>query len=611
MLTPPTPSGDPMPRDVEPFRPRSKRRPVAVAVTGALALTTLVAGGYLLLDRQDPPTGPLQTAPVSRADIDQTVDMTGAVKRLSSTLVTPTAPGKVESVRVKVGDKVRAGQVLATMDSAAAKQALTKAQANVVRARAGAQPVAPRGSAAGAGELKNAQQAADSARGAVKAAAGARERARVACSSLADSAGIDPARPMPAPAPPRAPAEPKRTPEARRTADATPAPAARSTGNATDRASKAPAPAEPAKSAGSSGSTESATKSTEKQTEKASAKAAAAATPGAAPRRDAAPSSTPEEAAPPQDSGTPTDVAVEPMSFTRPLPAGAPIPAQPAQPSDRQVQACVDALAVAMASDRSASSSLDDLSVELGRASTQMQRMSATADQAALAARAGSNASLAALVKAEAELAMAQQAVNGGTLVAGMDGEVTSVGLEKGKPAMPGQGINVAGKGAAELIVNVPLARVGLLRVGQPATVTGPGGGKALAARISAIETTPSDSGSVAPLYPVHVTVSDAPTSLGTGTIATAKIRVASVDGVKSVPVSAMSGFTGGKGTVQVLENGTATERSVGVGAVGQGRAEITSGLDYGEVVVIADPAAQLPNETMKELNIPKPSISK
>lgn len=299
---------------------------------------------------------------------------------------------------------------------------------------------------------------------------------------------------------------------------------------------------------------------------------------------------------------------MEPMSLTRPLTAAGASGAVKAEPSERQVQACVDALAAAMASDRNASGQLTGLSTELERASALIQRMSATADRAALAARAGSNASLAAIVKAEAELALAQQAVNGGTLVAGIAGEVTSVDLAKGEAALPGQGIGIAGKGAAELIVNVPLARVGLLKVGQAATVEPPGGGKTLAGRITAIETAPSENGSLAPLYPVHVTVSDAPTSLGTGAIATASIKVASVDGVKTVPVSALAGFTGGKGTVQVMVDGSTTERPVEVGAVGQGRAEIRSGLKYGETVVLADPAAELPNDLMDDLPFPRPS---
>ena len=307
----------------------------------------------------------------------------------------------------------------------------------------------------------------------------------------------------------------------------------------------------------------------------------------------------------PLTAGTSLGPATGPRATARVVPGTAGVKAEP---SERQVQACVDALAAAMASDRNASGVLNGLSTELERASAQMQRMSATADSAALAARAGSNASMAALVKAEAELAMAQQAVDGGTLVAGIAGEVTSVDLAKGEAVLPGNGIGIAGKGAAELIVNVPLVRVGLLRVGQAAAVQPPGGGKILQGRITAIESAPSEDGSLAPLYPVHVTVSDAPTSLGTGAIATASIKVASVDGVKTVPVSALPGFTAGKGTVQVIVDGMSTERAVEVGAVGQGRVEIRSGLKYGETVVLADPGAELPNDMMDGLTLPRPS---
>ena len=567
-------------------------RPIAGAVTAGLTITALVGGGYLLLDRP-PQTGPLQTATVSRADVDQTVALTGAVKRLSGVLVTPAAPGVVEDVRVKPGDTVKAGQVLATMNTAAAREALTKAQANVVKARAGA--VAPAAStelADGSGELKNAAQAANSARDAVRAAAGARERARVACASLADSAGIDqaparPAVPAPVPAPNRAPAAP-----ATRAPAPTPRPGGSSSAPSSARGTQPQTPREPA--------APNSVRTTGTGGDGITGGSTGARTPQATGAEASAPS------APPSDSPSQVTVEAEPMSLVKPLAGGVPGRAK-AEPSERQVQACIDALAAALASDRNASGTLTDLSSELERASAQMQRMSATTGRAAMAAQAGSNASLAAMVKAEAELAVTQQAVNGGTLVAGIAGEVTSVDLVKGETALPGQGISIAGKGAAELIVNVPLSRVGLLRVGQTATVQPPGSGKAVAAHITAIDTTPSEDGSLAPLYPVHVTVNDAPTSLGTGTIATATIKVASVEGVKTVPVSALAGFTAGKGTVHVVTDGTPSDRAVEVGAVGQGRVEIRSGLKFGETVVLADPAVQLPNDLMNSLPFPRP----
>nr|WP_246325992.1 biotin/lipoyl-binding protein [Actinomycetospora corticicola] len=74
---------------------------------------------------------PPQTVRVERASVSSGVDSAGSVSALGSTnLGFPTA-GELTSVRVKVGDKVEAGAVLATIDDFQARQALKQAQAGL------------------------------------------------------------------------------------------------------------------------------------------------------------------------------------------------------------------------------------------------------------------------------------------------------------------------------------------------------------------------------------------------------------------------------------------------------------------------------------------------
>ncbi len=74
---------------------------------------------------------PPQTVRVERAAVSSGVDSGGSVSALGATnLGFPTA-GQLTSVRVKVGDRVEAGDVLASIDDFAARQALKQAQAGL------------------------------------------------------------------------------------------------------------------------------------------------------------------------------------------------------------------------------------------------------------------------------------------------------------------------------------------------------------------------------------------------------------------------------------------------------------------------------------------------
>ena len=74
---------------------------------------------------------PPQTARVERASVSTGVDSTGSVSSLGSTNLGFPTGGQLTSVKVKVGDRVTAGQVLATIDDFAARRQLQQARAQL------------------------------------------------------------------------------------------------------------------------------------------------------------------------------------------------------------------------------------------------------------------------------------------------------------------------------------------------------------------------------------------------------------------------------------------------------------------------------------------------
>ncbi|WP_411851940.1 efflux RND transporter periplasmic adaptor subunit [Stenotrophomonas sp. LGBM10] len=117
-------------------RPRRHRRTLLIATavlcTAALALT--------LLSPAPPPA--LELAPVTRGDIEQVVEATGTLKPSRLVSIGAQVSGRIEALHVKLGDKVKAGDLIAEIDSRTQRNALQSAQAAQRSARANRQAVA-------------------------------------------------------------------------------------------------------------------------------------------------------------------------------------------------------------------------------------------------------------------------------------------------------------------------------------------------------------------------------------------------------------------------------------------------------------------------------------
>lgn len=118
---------------------------VAVAVLGGfLALVASRVGDAKQAAQAGvaPPAPRVRAARVTRADVAQHVAATGTIRARNEVEVHPEATGRIEAIHAKVGDRVRAGQVLAVIDhdalawqAKAADAALAVARANLEGAK--------------------------------------------------------------------------------------------------------------------------------------------------------------------------------------------------------------------------------------------------------------------------------------------------------------------------------------------------------------------------------------------------------------------------------------------------------------------------------------------
>ncbi|MET3600852.1 efflux RND transporter periplasmic adaptor subunit [Martelella mangrovi] len=106
-------------------------------VTTVFALIVLAGAGYWLWNRYEAPKGQLPpTAAVTRGDIEETVLATGIVKPVRLVAVGAQASGRITAVDVELGETVKAGDLIAEIDSGTQENALRTAQAALDNARA-------------------------------------------------------------------------------------------------------------------------------------------------------------------------------------------------------------------------------------------------------------------------------------------------------------------------------------------------------------------------------------------------------------------------------------------------------------------------------------------
>jgi multidrug efflux pump subunit AcrA (membrane-fusion protein) len=549
----------------EPRKPFQRRTWVRRAIPiGVVAVLVGAGTAVVRTNASATPVDTYRTTSVTTGSVEQRLNLTGSVQRVNQVTESFAVDGTVSTVLVSVGDTVKAGQTLATLDPIPLRSAVTDAQASLAQSKA---------------TLESDQITAAAATAAAAAAA-------------------------------------------------TPSP--------TPRASSPSGRSGPGTGSGQSlaGAQKLATSTQRAVTtdlERSSAALALCA--------PFFPSGTP---APATTGTTPTTVTTPPSTTATPSAEeiAACLDALNTAPTQQQIQRDQQALnsaqadlAKAVASAITAAGTTAPSSGSTSQPATVQPASARTGATGATGATSQSSADRvvsdqAAVTSAEASLTAAQSDLAASTLKASIAGTVGSVSLAT-NASSKGYDIVIVGAGAVEVTVNVPLASMPKVHVGQKANVTPQGATNVVPGAVISISLLPSTSTSTSstasastssagsasrtatgtgqatattssPTYPVVVLVPDALPALASGARAEVSLLIGTVSNVLTVPNSALTPLGNGQALAMTFKNGVATRAVVTTGYAGTLTTQVTSGLTAGQQVVLADLSTALPTNTTR-----------
>lgn len=157
--------------------------------------------------------------------------------------------------------------------------------------------------------------------------------------------------------------------------------------------------------------------------------------------------------------------------------------------------------------------------------------------------------------------------------------------------------IVVLSPGAFDVTTSVSDTQIGELKLGDEAIITPDGSTTPVYGTISEIGMLASTSSGVA-TYPVTVAVTGTPGGLFAGASASVDLVIMQATNVLTVPTSAVH-VIGPRAFVYELQNGKEAAHTVTIGAQGSGLTQITSGLSAGDQVVLANLAAPIPGSSV------------
>jgi multidrug efflux pump subunit AcrA (membrane-fusion protein) len=590
---------------------------------GVAAVLVLAGTAVTRANANASPVDTYRTAPVTTGSVEQRLNLTGSVQQVDQVSQGFAVAGNVTSVLVAVGDTVRTGQALATVNPLPLQRALTSAQASLARAEATlesdqtpttatnsanstgstgsttdvaratpaqtATPTTsprvaspPGRSGSGTGQsLAQAQKRVVSAQRAILADLGQASAALARCAPFlpsASSAGpspttspTSPVTTTPATSGPPPTGSPTPTSTATAQSTVTPSAAAISACLGAFRSAPTQQQIQRDKQALTRSQTDLMTSVTLAVTTAGNTKAPATATPAAAGQSSASRSSTGQSATRQSATGqAATSQAATTQSLTTRSPGA---------------------------------QSTGGLSAGSGQSSASR----VVSDQAAV-------------TTAQDALSGARADLSSATLKSSIAGTVGSVSLVTGASSA-GTSIIIVGTGAVAVTVNVPLASMGAVHVGQKANVSPQGTTGSAPGSVTSVSLLPSTStststsgssagrattqgsgqtatASAGPVYPVVVLVPDALPALASGSRADVSLLIGTAANVLTVPNSALTPLGNGQAVALTFRNGVATRALVKTGYAGMLTTQVTSGLRAGQQVVLADLSTALPTNT-------------
>ncbi len=207
----------------------------------------------------------------------------------------------------------------------------------------------------------------------------------------------------------------------------------------------------------------------------------------------------------------------------------------------------------------------------------------------------------AAIDAAEAQLTAAEQDLAAATLKSPAAGKVAAVGLTAGASSS-GKTITIVGTGVPGVEATVSLSEANLVKVGQSVSVAVDGVAKKLHGTVESVGLLSSTSDSTTTI-PITVKLDADSPDLFDGSGADVVITTGTAADVVAVPNSAIHSGAGGSHTVTVLNGGKTSTVRVTLGVASRDLTQIKSGLKVGDQVVLADFSQSLPSSSTDSSN--------
>jgi len=208
---------------------------------------------------------------------------------------------------------------------------------------------------------------------------------------------------------------------------------------------------------------------------------------------------------------------------------------------------------------------------------------------------------------AQAGMKVYQAQINNGQLIAPVGGYVTAVNAEVGQSVGPGTGfITIDSMDPLLASVDVPVNYIGKMQVGQSMSVLVPSTQETLEGTISAVLPAPDPTSKK---YSINITLKPGKQQVLPGMPVEAFAQNSGKQGVV-IPADCVISMQSGAISVFVVENGKAVQRAVKVGNMTGSLYEITSGLQPGDTVVTQGQNLLSAGNPIQELNSAETSQS-
>jgi multidrug efflux pump subunit AcrA (membrane-fusion protein) len=199
----------------------------------------------------------------------------------------------------------------------------------------------------------------------------------------------------------------------------------------------------------------------------------------------------------------------------------------------------------------------------------------------------------------QASLIEAQESLANAVLTSPISGTVAVVDLAADQAVSAGSttsSITVINSGSFDATASLTSTQVAQVKVGDTALVTVDGVTGTLSGTVSRVG--PVNSSSSGYTYPLVVALPAGAHGISGGSTAQVRVVLHQVTYALAVPTSAVHTTGANASYVMVLKAGKETRTTVSVGAVGSAYTQITSGLEVGTPVVLADLSTPIPTSS-------------